>query len=262
LNDFGSPVSTLPPSEPRDEDLAPPSRFPWHYLYTFFIVGVVLFFSWAGADKQADAAASRGHVVFYLSTIGAELILLALTYPGLRLAGMTLKETIGGRWKSVEDFLLDLAIALIFWLVSYAVLIGLAFALHMASPGAIDKGKDTIMALAPKPGLELTLWLCMSAVAGFVEEIVYRGYFQQQFGRLLRNIWPGMLLSAAVFGLSHGYEGGKRMFLIFIFGAMFGTLAIWRKSLRPGMIAHGWHDGISGVLLVIAQKLMKSGVLK
>jgi membrane protease YdiL (CAAX protease family) len=102
----------------------------------------------------------------------------------------------------------------------------------------------------------------MSVIAGFVEEIVFRGYFQTQFGILLRNVWLGMFLSAAVFGLSHAYEGRQRMLLIFVYGAMFGTLAILRKSLRPGMMAHAWHDSFEGVLLVIADKLLKSGVLK
>jgi membrane protease YdiL (CAAX protease family) len=52
-----------------------------------------------------------------------------------------------------------------------------------------------------------------------------------------------------VFGASHGYEGFARMVLIAIYGFMFGLLAWWRKSLRPGMIAHAWHDGLSGAVL-------------
>jgi membrane protease YdiL (CAAX protease family) len=162
----------------------------------------------------------------------------------------------------MEDFLLDVAIAFGFWIVSFGVLIGLGYAMHMAKPGAIDEGKKTIELLAPHGGLELALWICMSVVAGFVEEIVFRGYFQRQFSTLLRNVWIGMLASAAVFGLSHAYEGRQRMLLIFIYGAMFGTLTIWRKSLRPGMMAHAWHDSFEGIILVIADKLVKSGVLK
>jgi hypothetical protein len=34
---------------------------------------------------------------------------------------------------------------------------------------------------------------------------------------------------------------------IAIFGAMYGLLAIWRKSLRPGMMAHAWSDILSGI---------------
>jgi hypothetical protein len=43
---------------------------------------------------------------------------------------------------------------------------------------------------------------------------------------------------------------------------MFGTLTIFRKSLRPGMMAHGIFDSFQGILLFIADKLLKSGVIK
>jgi hypothetical protein len=35
---------------------------------------------------------------------------------------------------------------------------------------------------------------------------------------------------------------------IMLFGVLFGLLAVWRKSLRPGMIAHAWSD-IFGVII-------------
>jgi hypothetical protein len=38
------------------------------------------------------------------------------------------------------------------------------------------------------------------------------------------------------------------MILIALYGAMFGILANWRGSVRPGMIAHAWNDSLNGVL--------------
>jgi membrane protease YdiL (CAAX protease family) len=58
-----------------------------------------------------------------------------------------------------------------------------------------------------------------------------------------------MLVSSAVFGMAHGYEGGKRMILIFVYGFLFSSLAELRKSLRPGMMAHAWHDAFTGLVL-------------
>ena len=262
VNDFTSPappaVDTLPEPLPAE----PQRSSAWHYVYTFAMIAVILWLSFAGAKQQGEFAMKRGHVLFYVLTMCGELILLGLSYLGMRFSRMKLREVIGGRWNSFDDFLLDAAIAFGFWIVSYSVLIGLAFAMHMAQPGAIDEGKKTIQLLAPHGALELGLWICMSTVAGFVEEIVFRGYFQLQFSKLLKNVWIGMFASAAVFGLSHGYEGRQRMFLIFCYGAMFGTLAILRKSLRPGMMAHALHDSVEGILLVVADKLVKSGVIK
>ena len=89
----------------------------------------------------------------------------------------------------------------------------------------------------------------MSATAGLCEEITFRGYLQRQFAVVTNSMLAGVLISAGVFGASHGYEGLARMVLIGIYGLMFGLLAWWRKSLRPGMIAHAWHDAFSGAAL-------------
>ena len=41
------------------------------------------------------------------------------------------------------------------------------------------------------------------------------------------------------------------MLLIAAYGAMFSVLALQRRGLRAGMIAHAWHDSVSGVALVL-----------
>jgi hypothetical protein len=51
-----------------------------------------------------------------------------------------------------------------------------------------------------------------------------------------------------VFGVGHFYEGIGAAARITLFGVLFGLLALWRKSLRPGMIAHAWSD-IFGVII-------------
>jgi len=39
------------------------------------------------------------------------------------------------------------------------------------------------------------------------------------------------------------------MALIAALGALLGLLAVWRKSLRPGMFAHALTDAVSGLFL-------------
>jgi membrane protease YdiL (CAAX protease family) len=103
--------------------------------------------------------------------------------------------------------------------------------------------------LVPGTTLELIVWCLLSTTAGICEEIIFRGYLQRQFGAFTRSMLGGLILSAIVFGAAHGYEGGPRMLLIGVYGLMFGLLAWWRKSLRPGMIAHAWHDAFSGAVM-------------
>lgn len=48
-----------------------------------------------------------------------------------------------------------------------------------------------------------------------------------------------------MFGLVHGYYH-LGVIAIFIDGLFYGALALWRKSLRPGMMAHGLQDLTGG----------------
>ncbi len=121
--------------------------------------------------------------------------------------------------------------------------------MHLDRPGNVDAMRRQLGFLTPATHLELFVWFFLSATAGFCEEIIFRGYLQRQLGILCRSTLAGVLLSAVIFGAAHGYEGPARMFLIGIFGLMFGLLAWWRKSLRSGMMAHAWHDALSGAIL-------------
>ena len=78
--------------------------------------------------------------------------------------------------------------------------------------------------------------------AGFCEELVFRGYFQRQFHALTGSAAAAVGLQALVFGVGHFYEGAWAVAQITAYGLLFGLLAAWRKSLRPGMLAHAWSD--------------------
>jgi uncharacterized protein len=223
-------------------------------LHTIILVLIVVLVSLAGSSSVASGLARHGRIRTYAFTIVYEVVLLGWVWLGVRRRGGSIRELIAGRWQTPEDFLLDVAIAGGYWLVALGVLAGLAFAFGLAGQAETDAARKTLFALAPSTRGELALFVGLSCVAGFVEEIVFRGYLQRQLATLAAgSAVIGIAASGIVFGLSHGYEGPKRMVLIAVYGMLFGVLAHWRKSLRPGMIAHAWHDAISGLFL----RLMK-----
>jgi hypothetical protein len=59
--------------------------------------------------------------------------------------------------------------------------------------------------------------------------------------------WAAVCLQAVLFGVGHGYQGVQATAKIALFGALFGALAIWRGSLRPGIMAHAFGDILSGI---------------
>jgi membrane protease YdiL (CAAX protease family) len=88
----------------------------------------------------------------------------------------------------------------------------------------------------------------VSISAGISEEIVFRGYLQRQLTALTGRTWLALLLQVTVFGIAHGYQGVQNCVAIALYGALFTLLALWRKSLRPGMIAHACTDIAGGLL--------------
>jgi membrane protease YdiL (CAAX protease family) len=122
----------------------------------------------------------------------------------------------------------------------------------LASESAKLEALRALKRLAPVSASEIAAWTLLCLLVGFTEEVVFRGYLQRQFTCWARGsvVW-GVAASALVFGSGHIYEGARGMFLIAVFGALFSLLALYRRSLRAGMMAHAWHDLITGLTVTV-----------
>lgn len=221
----------------------------WH---TLLLVVLLLATSLSGSVTVGRTAhADVHHALSYGVTMAVEWVLAALVYWGLRLRRVPLRAVVGPQGSGLSAWLKDAGVALVFWLISLMVLGACAQLLRPlhVDPDSIRK---IVSRLAPTSPLEVVLWIGLSITAGMVEEFVFRGYLQQQFGVLTRNAWAGLIVSALLFGVAHGYEGTAGMLLIAVYGALFGVLARLRGNLRPGMMAHAWHDTVSGLALAYA----------
>jgi membrane protease YdiL (CAAX protease family) len=181
-------------------------------------------------------------VRLFLFGIGEEWLMFALVLGGVLRARMPLSCVIGEPWRSSREILRDIGFAAAFWVASIPALYLLKSLLHVTNLGA------AVLTLLPRSALEITLWIIFSMSAGVCEETIFRGYLQRQLGAMTGSRPAGLLLSAAVFGLVHLYQGWRMAAVIGLYGLMFGVFAYWRRSVRPGMIAHAWQDAITGIL--------------
>jgi membrane protease YdiL (CAAX protease family) len=150
---------------------------------------------------------------------------------------------IGGRWRHAGDIVRDVSLGAGLWLLWK----GLSEVIvRVAGPGQAA----SIDSLLPRNALEIALWIPLSITAGISEEIVFRGYFQRQFTALTRNRWLAVVLQAVLFGVSHGYQGVAASVMIALYGGLFGLLAVWRGSLRPGILAHSMTDILAGIFRI------------
>lgn len=213
----------------------------WH---TIVLVVAILAVTLLQARQQQNLGAIdlKTRLPLYFVQIVFELILFCYVWLlGLKLTGTPVRAIIGGRWATLRDFVRDVAAALVFWGIVVIVLVVLNKILGENSSLRALKG------LFPQGPIEILVWVAVCVTAGFCEEFVFRGYLQRQFLAITGRADWAIVLQAVIFGAAHGYQGMKGMITISIYGAMFGILALVRKSLRPGMMQHAAQDIFSGI---------------
>jgi len=219
-------------AEPSHGAIAPA----WH---TAVVLTVLLGLSLLGAVRPVGGASRR--VPQYVLVIAVEWVMVAFIWDGMRRRGFRMSDLVGGRWAHPVDFLRDLGIAIGFLILAGGLLQGLGHLLK-ATPSA------TLRNVLPHSRAEMILWVLMSLTAGFCEEVIFRGYLRRQFAALTQAAAGGIVLQGITFGAAHGYQGWKYMLIIAVYGILFGLLAQWCRSLRPGMITHFVQDAAGGLL--------------
>jgi membrane protease YdiL (CAAX protease family) len=95
-----------------------------------------------------------------------------------------------------------------------------------------------LQAMFPKTPLERVLWVGFALTAGLCEELVYRGYLLKQFRTMTDSPLAAIVLQALVYGLAHLVLPVQMVISVGLLGVLLGVLAVWQRSLVPGMILH------------------------
>jgi membrane protease YdiL (CAAX protease family) len=226
--------------EPTNQPVASPR-------HTAILTGVLLVVALAGwqslRQAHGGAGAAGGSFTLYAGLLVAEWGLFLYARAGLKRHGTSVARLISARPLTARTLVTDVMLGLLL----LAALIGAQFLIErLTGPGdttLVRRVLVTRVALVP-------LWLALAASAGFVEELVFRGYFQRQLGAWLGSRWLGVAAQAVLFGVTHGYQGGVLILRICLLGLIFGAAALLRRSLIPGMIAHAATDIIGGLALL------------
>jgi hypothetical protein len=196
--------------------------------------------SLGGPNSQIFSNHSQVFLRFYIPVLIYEWALAAYVYWGIRRGGTTLRELIGGRWARATDFFRDFGLA-----VGFLVAGVLCMSMIIKLLGPIHA--KAINVILPQGARELAVWAVISLTAGFVEELVYRGYLQTQFSRFGMPVALAILTQAVIFGAGHAYEGWQKAVAITFFAIFAGVVAAWRRSLRPNMMGHAMMDLLAAV---------------
>jgi membrane protease YdiL (CAAX protease family) len=215
--------------------------------HTAVLTAVLVLVALAGwlSLRQAHGGpvAAGGSAGLYLGLLAAEWGLFLYARAGLKRRGTSVVRLISERPLTARTLVTDVMLGLLL----LAALTGTQYLVErLTGPGdttLVRRVLVTRIALVP-------LWLALAASAGFVEELVFRGYFQRQLGAWLGSPWLGVAAQAVLFGVTHGYQGGILILRICLLGLIFGAAALLRRSLVPGMVAHAATDIIGGLALL------------
>lgn len=225
----------------------------WH---TAVLVAVLVVSCAAGFWFQDRASADpalvdrrSGVLPLYLAAMLVDWSLFFFVLRFTSRSGTPLGELVGGSWRSAKSVAIDLAISLPFWLVWSAVARGVHRLLGPGTAKSVDP-------LLPRTAVEIAVWIAVSLTAGFCEESIFRGYLQKQLQALTGNAPLAVVGQGVLFGMGHGYQGLKSVILIAVLGVLYGVLAAWRRSARPGMFAHAWSDVYAGLRMNFVSRLL------
>lgn len=99
--------------------------------------------------------------------------------------------------------------------------------------------------MLPRNREEETWFIGLSITAGFVEELLYRGYLPWLLAPWLGAV-GAMAVIVLVFGVSHAYQGRRGVVKATIAGAIMAAVVLSTNSLIAAMIAHALIDSGGG----------------
>lgn len=112
-----------------------------------------------------------------------------------------------------------------------------------------------LVQLLPRTGSERVVFSFLSVAAGIGEELAYRGFLIPTLTLLLGSGWGAAVLSSAVFGALHAYQGWLGMARTTVLGLLLAASLLLSGTLWPAILAHAILDLLAG--LVLAEPLVK-----
>jgi len=135
--------------------------------------------------------------------------------------------------------------------VAACVLILLQMAAVLRSPEKLDEVRrqaGDMCGIAPQSTKEKRVFALLAITAGICEEILFRGLLMAALAEVA-GTWPAVVLSTAIFGLGHAYQGWKGIGKTAAAGLVMALLAVGSGSLFVPILLHAVGDLTSGHML-------------
>ena len=178
-------------------------------------------------------SAPQARVVLYAQILVLQWLWVLYVWIGIRRSGTSLRALVDDSILTWLRWLRHLGIGIAAWVAWTIIGSGLGTILRPDT-----QQLRGLQAMFPKTPLEKVLWVGFALTAGFCEELLYRGYLLKQFRAVTDSTLAAIVLQALVYGLAHLVLPAQMIVSVGLLGVLLGVLAVWQKSLVPGMILH------------------------
>jgi membrane protease YdiL (CAAX protease family) len=127
-----------------------------------------------------------------------------------------------------------------------AVLVALVVLMRPLWRRRVEARARRVWLFMPRTRQERILWAGCSVAAGISEEVTYRGVMFALLWRLTGSALAATLIAAAVFAISHLFQGWRSVAIIFGIALSFQMIAWVSGSLYVGMAVHALYDVAAG----------------
>lgn len=230
-------------SEP-ELDMRQPAPFLHTGIWFIFYSAGMLLEVWSAGVVHKPRSTSSSHLVtICLIDFAASFVVFFYIWFGLRRNRFPLADLIGFRWRPWRDNLLVIEVVAGNWIgVSALYTLFGAFSLRPSRLFSNPQGIAENVAVAFVLG-----------AAGFFEEIEFRGYLLRQALSITGSKSFAIAVQAFFFSVAHGLDQTLvGFFAKFAFGWVLGEIAVRRRSLLPGMVAHTTNNLVAFALLAFA----------
>jgi membrane protease YdiL (CAAX protease family) len=221
---------------------------PWDFWLIFLVLGVLI--PWRGTARlkhllSQTASGTKEKLVLYASTIAFQCTLLGLVAWRALARGLTASELGLARRVGVGILLASF--------IGAAVLCAFQWfnlrRLGRTSGAVVDLMRKLAERLLPAQGklVEFLPYCALAVTAGVCEEFLYRGFSMAALGRVGIPAWAIVLLTSALFGLAHAYQGRGGIVGTALLGVLFAISRLIFNSLVPAIVWHAAVDVTAGL---------------
>jgi membrane protease YdiL (CAAX protease family) len=120
---------------------------------------------------------------------------------------------------------------------------------HVVAKMAKIEESPILADLLPRTAHDRRLFAGLALLAGFGEEVVFRGFLLAVLTPAFGDPWTALLVSSLAFGVLHVYQGSYGILRTATLGGMLGLSVVIESSLWPAVIIHVLVDLVGGLVI-------------